>query len=148
MQRYFSKELVDNNFILNDDDVYHIRKVMRILNGEFVEVVYNAEVYRCCIQDVNKKTVAKIVEKYETIVSSKPKITLIIPFLKEQKLDLIFQKSTELGVDEIILTELEHSIVKISKDKIANKLTRWQKIMKEASEQSMRVDIPTLRILS
>ena len=45
MQRYFSNNKVDNGFILNDDDWYHIRKVMRMNDGDKVEVVYESKLY-------------------------------------------------------------------------------------------------------
>lgn len=39
MQRYFTNKLVDDYFILNDDDLYHINKVMRMKENDKVEVV-------------------------------------------------------------------------------------------------------------
>lgn len=147
MQRYFSNELKDNKFILSDDDIYHIIKVMRMKDGDHVEVVYDKKVYDCCLENVNKNIDVKIVKELEVSNNNEPSITLIIPFLKEQKMDLILQKATELGVDEIVLTDLEHSIIRLQDNKVDNKLIRWQRIMKEASEQSMRVDIPTIKIL-
>ena len=51
MQRYFSNNKVDNGFILNDDDWYHIRKVMRMTDGDKVEVVYESKLYICKIKD-------------------------------------------------------------------------------------------------
>ena len=74
------------------------------------------------------------------------KITLILPFLKEQKMDLILQKGTELGIDEFIFIETERTIVKIENKKEQSKLERWSRICKEASEQSMRLDIPSIKI--
>lgn len=148
MQRYFSDKLIDNKFILNDDDIYHIKVVMRMTENEKVEVVYNSNVYLCCIHYVNNNVNVEIKEQLECAKSKEPEVTLILPFLKEQKMDLILQKSTELGVKEIILTNFEHSIIKLDDKKTDNKLIRWKKIMKEASEQSMRTDIPDIRILS
>ena len=69
---------------------------------------------------------------------------LIIPLLKENKMDLILQKSTELGVNKIIPVMMERSIIKLDSDKEIKKIERWAKICKEASEQSKRVDIPVI----
>jgi len=138
MQRYFSKSKQDNYFILSDNDWYHIKKVMRMNDNDKIEVVYNKELYLCELEQEQ----AKIIKKEDVSLDNKPHITLVIPLLKEQKMDLILQKSTELGVDEIIPVIMKHSIVKLDNGKQEKKIERWQKICKEASEQSKRLDIP------
>ena len=50
MQRYFAKEKVDNQFNLLNDDLYHIKTVMRMKSGDKVEVVYENNVYLCEVQ--------------------------------------------------------------------------------------------------
>ena len=57
-------------------------------------------------------------------------------------MDLILQKSTELGVKEIIPVIMERSKIKLDENKYDKKVLRWNKICKEASEQSKRLDIP------
>ena len=138
MQRYFSEKKENNYLSLGDNDLYHIRKVMRMNDGDIIEVVFKHELYLCELETDK----AKIVKKQDMLKCNKPYITLIIPLLKEQKMDLILQKSTELGVDEIIPVEMKHSIVKIEENKQDKKIERWQKICKEASEQSKRLEIP------
>lgn len=140
MQRYFSKQKQDNYLYLNDNDLYHIKKVMRMNDKDKIEVVYEKELYLCELEN----NIAKIIKKEEMNLMSKPRITLVIPLLKEQKMDLILQKSTELGVDEIIPVIMKRSIIKIEENKRDKKLERWQKICKEASEQSKRLDIPVI----
>lgn len=143
MQRYFSNEFKDNKFTLNNDDLYHIIKVMRMKTGDNVEIVYNQNVYLCEL-NINENVEIKKIKLYSENIKNEIKRILIIPLLKEQKFDLILQKATELGVDEIIPVEMERSIVKLTNDKIEKKLERWTKICKEASEQSKRTDIPTI----
>jgi len=140
MQRYFSKNKQENYFELSDNDLYHIKKVMRMNDKDKIEVVYNKELYLCELEH----DLAKIIKKDDTLLESRPHITLVIPLLKEQKMDLILQKSTELGVDEIIPVIMKHSIIKIENEKQDKKIERWQKICKEASEQSKRLDIPVV----
>lgn len=140
MQRYFSKDKQDNYFILSDNDWYHIKKVMRMNDKDKIEVVYNKKLYLCELE----QNQVKILKKEESSLENKPHITLVIPLLKEQKMDLILQKSTELGVDEIIPVIMKHSIVKLDEGKQEKKIERWQKICKEASEQSKRLDIPVV----
>ena len=146
MQRYFAKEKVDNQFNLLNDDLYHIKTVMRMKSGDKVEVVYENNVYLCEVQILKDEVSIIELEQLQTTSNLEPKITLILPFLKEQKMDLILQKGTELGIDEFIFIETERTIVKIEDKKEQSKLERWSRICKEASEQSMRLDIPNVKI--
>ena len=94
MQRYFSKEKIDNCFILNDDDIYHIRTVMRMKDNDNIIVVYDKKAYLCCIENVKENIQIRAEKELEKVDYKTPNITLIIPLLKEQKMDLILQKST------------------------------------------------------
>lgn len=144
MQRYFTKQKVDNKFILNDDDLYHIRTVMRMKDNDEIIVVYEKVAYLCCIENVKENIEIKIEKELEKVEYNTPEITLLIPILKEQKMDLILQKSTEMGVSKIIPIITNRSIIKLKQDGEAKKLQRWRRIVKEASEQSHRVDIPVI----
>jgi len=145
MQRYFSKEKKDNKFILSESDYYHIRVVMKLKTNEQVQVVYDSFPYLCKINIIEKNVEIEIIEKLEKKEDKMPYVVLLIPLLKEPKFDLILQKSTELGVSEIIPVVLSRSIVKLDNEKQEKKLERWNKILKEASEQSYRLDIPIIR---
>ena len=140
MQRYFSNREENGYLYLNDNDLYHIKTVMRMKDKDKIEIVYNHELYLCEL--VNNQ--GKIIKKEGYNLISKPNITLVIPLLKEQKMDLILQKSTELGVDTIIPVVMSHSVVKLDETKETKRIERWQKICKEASEQSKRLDIPVV----
>ena len=144
MQRYFSSKLKDNKFELNNDDLYHITRVMRMKSKDKIEVVYNNEVYICNLNFNNNEVEISILEKLENNKNSNIEKVLIIPLLKENKMDLILQKSTELGVNKIIPVMMERSIIKLDSDKEIKKIERWTKICKEASEQSKRIDIPVI----
>lgn len=138
MQRYFSYKKIDNAFELNDDDLYHIKKVMRMNENDLIEVVYESKLYICKLKD----KLALIENSVET-TEKKIKYTLVIPILQEQKMSFVLQKATELGVDEIIPILTERSKVKVD-EKEDKKLMRWNRICKEAAEQSKRIDIPTI----
>ncbi len=145
MQRYFAIDKKDKNLILCNDDYHHIKNVMRMHEGDFIEAVYDNVLYKAQIKNISNfdiETVSVIEQKMDKY----PEITLIIPALKEQKLDLIFQKGTEIGVNRFIVAPFERSMVKYDERKEKVKLERWKKICKEASEQSMRTNMPLINI--
>lgn len=144
MQRYFSNKRIDDKLILNDNDIYHIKTVMRMKDNDEIIVVYEKIAYLCCLENVKKNVEIRIKKELEKVDYHTPEITLIIPILKEQKMDLILQKSTELGVSKIVPIITNRSIIKLNEKDYEKKKIRWMRIVKEASEQSHRVDIPVI----
>ena len=140
MQRYFAIDQKKNEFILEKDDYYHIKTVMRMKPNEKVEVVYIGKTYIANINNDYKIMFEKEILEDQDLIYKR----LMIPLLKEQKMDFIIQKTTELGVDSIIPISTTRSVVKANGKEI-KKLERWQKICKEASEQSKRVVVPEVR---
>ena len=143
MQRYFAVNKKDNQIFLAESDLRHIKTVMRMKENDEIEVVYENRLYLCCIENVKfdiQINVKKELEKDE----KNSEITLIIPVLKEQKMDYILQKSTELGVTKIIPVITERTLVKLDEKASLKKIERWSKICKEASEQSKRITIPII----
>lgn len=142
MQRYFSNSKETGKLFLINDDIYHITRVMRMKDNDKIEVIYNNDLYICNII-INELPWVNIVSKEEGKIEDK-EIILAIPLLKEQKMDLVLQKATELGVTKIIPVAMERSIVKLDDSKEVKKIDRWSKICKEASEQSKRNSIPVI----
>ena len=142
MQRYF-KETTKEIFELSDEDSYHIVKVMRNKIGDKVEIVIDKKLYICEITNINMPVTVKKIEEIDCESELPCYITIAQSLVKEQKMDLILQKCCELGASEIIPVNTARSIVKLDK-KENKKAVRWNKILKEASEQSKRVVIPQL----
>ncbi|MEJ7422924.1 RsmE family RNA methyltransferase, partial [Staphylococcus haemolyticus] len=64
------------------------------------------------------------------------------------KYEWMIQKSTELGASQFIAVGMQRSVVKLNENKVIKKLERWQKIIKEAAEQSYRLIIPEIEYKS
>ncbi len=143
MQRYFTNKKEENILILNEEDSYHIIKVMRMKEKDRVEIIYDKKTYIGEIIEISKAIKCKIVEEKKEIRHEKPYIIIAQSLVKEQKMDYILQKSCELGVDEIIPINTARSIIKIDNNE-NKKIERWARILKEASEQSKRNLIPSI----
>ena len=141
MQRYFVKEKIDNKFILEQSDIHHIKNVMRNKENDKIEVVYDKKTFICNIDNINDCSLS-IIEELEENNELDIELVVVCSLVKEQKMDLILQKLTELGVSKIIPLKTERSIVKIDEKRESKKLIRWQAICKEASEQAKRNNVP------
>lgn len=140
MQRYFIK---NKDMLLEESDIRHIKKVMRMNINDKIEVVYNNKLHICEITSLEPFNI-KVIEKLDEDKKTKIELTVAVALVKEEKMDLILQKLTELGVSRIIPVSMERSIVKLDKERFNKKKVRWESICKEASEQSKRTNIPII----
>ena len=140
MQRYFA---INKNLELEESDYHHIKTVMRMKPGDIIEVVYDGKVNKCTL---NKDYSYNVISS-ETKESKNKKIIVAFALLKEQKLDYLFQKSTEVGASEFIPLISKRSLIKFDSNKLNVKLARWNKIVKEASEQSFRIEKPFINAI-
>ena len=143
MQRYFAS--IDNQYFvhLSKEDEHHVCHVMRMKKGDEIEVVDNAHLFLCRIDSFNPLTIS-VIHEIANDVEIKEDITLLFALTKGDKIDLVLQKATELGVKKVALIESERTVVNYEGKDIDKKLERFKKIMKEASEQSHRLIVPEL----
>lgn len=126
------------------DDVKHIYKVLRLSEGEEV-ILNNCEgiEYLGKIKSINKtEIIVNIIKKLDINNESKVKIHLFQGLPKGQKMDLIVQKGTELGVFEFIPIITARVDVKLKGE--FKKLDRLNRIALEACKQSKRSIIPSV----
>ena len=151
MDRFFVEKknvnLENNTCIIEGEDVKHISKVLRCKIGEEIEVCDkdNTE-YICEITNISKDIVElNILDKVDIKREADVRIRLYQGLPKGPKMEMILQKLTEVGVDEIILVQTKRSVAKVDEKKEDKKIERWERIIYEAAKQSKRGIIPTLR---
>ena len=143
MQRYFASLLDKEHIKLDAEDEHHLLHVMRMKKDDEIEVVANNHLYLSRIESTNPLSIY-IVHEINSDVELNEDITLLFALTKGDRTDLVVQKATELGVKKIALIQSERTVVRYEEKDIAKKCARYQKIMKEASEQSHRLVVPTL----
>lgn len=139
MQRYFA---INKELELSKNDVHHIINVMRMkVNNRFI-VVFDERLFLCEIKDIKKDKLNFVVlEEIEENNELDKKIIVAFSLVNENKTDLILQKCTEIGVYSFIPLITNRSKIKVN-DKFNKKIERWNKICKEAAEQSHRNIVP------
>ena len=146
MQRYFVKEelSVDQTYEMDNEHRHHIVNVMRSNVDDVFTVVDNqSQAYLVKLNSIDPLTY-QVVEKVDHVVEMPVNITIFSPLLKGDKMDIVIQKSTELGAHAFVLYKAERSVVRLNSKKESNRLERFEKIATEAAEQSKRLHIPTI----
>lgn len=155
MPKFFVQEKQVNKGIITIEgkDVNHIKNVLRKKEKDEIEI---------CIMPENKEergkdTISEILEIKEESIKCKIKeyeekdvegnieVTIFQGLPKSDKMELVIQKSTELGVHQIYPVEMKRCVVKLKGKDEEKKVARWQKISEVAAKQCGRSIIPQIK---
>ena len=125
---------------------HHIINVLRMTVGRSV-ILFNGSggEYTGVIAELTKKTVSVEVTDFWDIDRESPlSVELAVCLIKNERMDWLVQKSTELGVKTISLLVSEYTDYKVKAERIEKKLQHWRQIAISACEQSARTQIPII----
>lgn len=150
MRKFFvnSDQISNNEIKIINEDVNHIKNVLRLPIGEKIKICdsENSINYICEIADISSKSVLCIIlERVLNEAEGNVELHIFQGLPKADKMELIIQKGTELGVFEFIPVNFKRSIVKVLEKDEIKKIDRWQKISEVAAKQSGRDIIPKVR---
>ena len=153
MPKFFvNKKQVENETInIIGGDVNHIKNVLRKKEKEKIAIciIGNEEKGIDTISEIEKIEEncikCRILEYKVSETEGKIQVTIFQGLPKSDKMELVIQKSVELGVYEIYPTEMKRCIVKLKEQEANKKIARWQKISEVAAKQSGRNIIPQIK---
>ena len=150
MQRFFVEpHQIDgerHEIHITGSDVNHIVNVLRMKKGEELWISDKEKEYHCVIENAGEDEVLlHILYVQEPDYELKNRIYLFQGLPKADKMELIIQKTVELGVYTVIPVAMKNCVVKLDEKKAAKKLQRWQAIAESAAKQSKRTVIPTVK---
>lgn len=150
MSKFFveSNKINNNKIVIDTDDVNHIKNVLRKNIGDNIIICdyERKQNYECKIEEIEKKyIICEIISQIESKSESNIQIDVFQGLPKADKMELIIQKGTELGVNSFVPVKFKRSIVKIEEKDILKKINRWQKIAEVAAKQSGRDMIPLVK---
>ncbi len=141
---YVSPSHISNNIAtITGSEHHHLRNVLRTKPGEIVRIidgkgnVYTGQILKT--HDTRVSSEARILSREFHAVLS-PKLTLFQGLPKSDKMELILQKTTELGVTRIVPLHSERALQTPSQ----NRYERWHRVLISATKQSERAWLPEL----
>lgn len=154
MQKYFisNDDFVNNK--ITGDDVFHIKNVMRGRVGDEILVSNQNTTALAKITKLDKEVCFEIIKEEIGNHELPVFVSIFQGYPKGDKIEDIIKHGTELGAYEFIPTIMKRSVFKLDEKKKESKLIRFNRIAKEAAEQSYRdivpkvVDIKTLKQIS
>jgi 16S rRNA (uracil1498-N3)-methyltransferase len=142
MRRFFLQRIepVQGKVSITGQEARHIFKVLRMRPGDRL-VLMDAQGMRFQAI-VQKARVGEVIAEIEAPLPSPPespvKITICQSLLKSRNMDLVIQKTSELGVDRICPFTSERTVVVLAKERLSGRMEHWQKIAAASSAQAGR----------
>jgi 16S rRNA (uracil1498-N3)-methyltransferase len=130
---------------LTSGQAHHLRDVLRLKDGDAVELFNDCgEVYtgtvRLCRAQVQIGDLRRIAAE-----KTPGRLVLAVSLIKAVRFEWILQKSTELGVEEIIPLETRFCDIRIPPARLGPRMKRWERIVQEACKQCRRPALPRIR---
>ncbi len=151
---YVNQILTENSTIILEQEVFHYivnvlrvkaGRELRLFNGLLLDGL-NGE-YQCSLLQVNKKSATVQIGQFVQKETESPlKVELGCCLIKNDRMDWLLQKATELGVHTFSPLISSYVDVKIPVDRLSKKMQHWQQVIVSACEQSGRVQIPVVNI--
>lgn len=138
----FSKTTIT---ITEQSEIHHLRDVLRLKTDDRI-IVFDGRGKEAAgtIMSINRSSVRVLTEKFQTDYPNRIKLILACAIPKKSKFETIIEKSTELGIDEIIPLITQRTQVRINNERMKEKILRFEKVALNAAKQSNRKTIPVI----
>ena len=139
MHRFYADDRGVNGDIafLCEEDARHATRVLRMREGEGCELFADGRRFSGEIASIGEDVEVRILSELPS-TEAKLRITLYQGLPKADKMELIVQKSVELGACAVVPVAMSRCVVQLDAKDGRKKQERWQKIAREACKQSGR----------
>jgi len=143
--RFFVDAVAGDRVVLGKEDSHHLLRVMRAEPGtEFVALAGGVE-YECRLTGAEEgRAVGEVAASRPADGEPPVRITLFQGLAKGEKMETVIQHGTEVGIAEFVPVATSRAVVKLEPKKAGERVERWQRIAREAAEQSRRGAVPAV----
>lgn len=143
--RFFLERVEGDAVVLPREDSHHLLRVLRAAPGAPFAVLAGGMAYDCVLERVEDGlAVGRVVAAGPAAGEPAIRITLFQGLAKGEKMEFVLQHGTELGIAEFVPVAASRSVVRLDARKAAQRAERWQRIAREAAEQSRRGAVPVV----
>jgi len=143
-RRFFVPAICGGLATLSGDDAHHLTRVLRVEQGQQYEISDNERVFLAEVEAARRDLVSfRVIEPIAAPDPAAVVVTLNVALIRFERLELLIEKATELGVAGIGFFQAERSERGLERA-APKRLSRWLRIAREASEQSRRARMPVI----
>jgi len=142
-RRFFVDRVHNGHAQISGEPAHHLTRVLRVEPGQKFELSDNHRVYLAEVESARKDLVGfTIVEEIEAAPPAVG-VTLLASLIRFERFEWMIEKATELGVEAVIPVETERASSGLEQA-APKRVERWNRIAREASEQSRRDRLPSI----
>ena len=126
--------------------IHQLSTVLRLNAGDQITLLDNSGwEYVVALDEIGRGYISGAIER-KTLTETEPqlKLTLYVALLRGERFEWVLQKGTELGVSAFVPVVCQRSVIDDIAEIGAAKIERWERIVREAAEQSRRAKLPKL----
>jgi len=136
----------NNEFVLGSEPAHYAGRVLRLRPGDEL-IVFDGSggEFAATVRAVTKQHLKLITGRHFCRNAESPlRIRLVQGVSRGEKMDIVVQKATELGVDRISPVLTEFSVVRFAAGRAEKRRDRWQRVAQSACEQCQRNIVPVV----
>jgi 16S rRNA (uracil1498-N3)-methyltransferase len=142
-RRFFVQAVRNGRAEISGDEAHHLSRVLRVETGQKFEISDNQKVYLAEVESARKDLVSFAILELIEPVAAAVRTSLLASLIKFEHFEWIIEKTTELGVETVVPVEAERSEKGLA-TAVQKRIARWNRIAREASEQSRRAKLPVI----
>jgi 16S rRNA (uracil1498-N3)-methyltransferase len=142
-RRFFVSEIRRGAAELSGADAEHLVRVLRVEAGQIFEISDNCNVYLAEVESARKSAVSFRILEQMPEPAAAVHIHVLAALIKFERFEWLVEKATELGasvIQPIDSIRVERGLAQASR----KRSVRWERIAREASEQSRRAHLPEI----
>jgi 16S rRNA (uracil1498-N3)-methyltransferase len=144
--RIFVSPLAVGDVIVRGDEHHYLSRVRRARVGDALELVDGAgQRASAVIVAIAESETTLRVEAVEKIADALPRVRVLVPPIKGDRMDTCIEKLVEVGVDEIVVWPAARAVVKLEGARRASRVEHYQALAQAAARQSGRASVPSVR---
>ena len=141
MQLFYAPDITLPEYTLTEEESRHAIKVLRLKTGDMLHITDGVGNLHLCrlISDSAKHCTVRVVESKSEFEKRNYSLTMAVaPTKNIDRYEWFLEKATEIGVDNFVALESEHS------ERRVIKVEREMKVITAAVKQSLKAYHPTL----
>ncbi|HEX5060164.1 MAG TPA: RsmE family RNA methyltransferase [Kofleriaceae bacterium] len=143
--RIYVTSLAVGDLTVRGDEHHYLSHVRRARTGDAIELADGAgKRARGVIAKISDADTIVRVDAVEDIVDAPPRVRVLVPLIKGDRMDTCIEKLVEVGVDEIVVWPAVRAVVKLDGARLVSRVEHYQALAQAAARQSGRASIPSV----
>jgi 16S rRNA (uracil1498-N3)-methyltransferase len=144
--RIFVSPLVAGDVVVRGDEHHYIGRVRRARVGDAIELVDGAgkRASGVIAKITDHETLVRV-EAVQDATDALPRVRVLVPLIKGDRMDTCIEKLVEVGANEVILWPASRAVVRLEGPRLLKRVEQYQELAQAAARQSGRAAIPTVR---